>query len=63
LTEIAQRARRQDEKQPGADDHRPTEVAHVGVQRFGAGDREHHRGQCEEGDVKVPDHEADRVGR
>ena len=40
-----------------------TEVAHVGVERLGAGDREHDRGEREERDAEVPDHERHRVRR
>ena len=55
--------RGQHEEQPGPGDRLAAEVAHVGVERLGAGDREHDRGQREEGDVEVPDHECQRVRR
>ena len=53
LTEVAQRARRQHEPEPAAGDRPPAEVTHVGVQRLGAGDGQHDRGEREERDVEV----------
>ncbi len=55
--EIAQRAGRQHQAQPADDDGPSAEMAHVGVERLGAGDRQHDRGQREERDVEVPGHE------
>ena len=53
LAEVAQRARRQHEAQPAEGDGLAAEVAHVGVQRLGAGDGQHDRGEREERDVEV----------
>ena len=63
LAEVAERAGGEHEAEPAAGDRAAAEVAHVGVQRLGAGDRQHDRGQGEERDVEVADQEADRVGR
>ena len=63
LAEVAEDAGGEDEEQPGAGDRRAAEVAHVGVQRLGAGDRQHDRGQREERDREVADEEVERVGR
>ena len=63
LTEVAQRAGGQDEAEPAAGDGAATEVPHVGVERLGAGDREHDRGKGEERDVEVAGQERQRVGR
>ena len=38
-------------------------MAHVCIQRFGAGDRQNHGGQGEERGVEVTGHEVQRVGR
>ena len=38
LAQVVQRQRREHDEEPGAPDRRPAEVAHVGVQRLGAGD-------------------------
>ena len=63
LTHVAQDAGREDEQQPRAGDRRAAEVPHVGVQRLGAGDREHDGGQREERDREVVEEEVERVGR
>jgi hypothetical protein len=38
-------------------------MAHVGIERLGAGDREHDAGQGEERDTEVAEQEVERVGR
>ena len=43
LPEVVQRQRREDDEEPGAQDRRAAEVAHVGVERLGAGDDQHDR--------------------
>ena len=63
LAEVAQRAGGQHQAQPAEGDRAPAEVAHVGVQRLGAGDGEHDRGEREEGDVEVAADERQRVRR
>ena len=50
LAEIAQRQRRHHHAEPGAADGGTAEVAHVGVQRLGAGQRQHHGAQQHEAD-------------
>ena len=61
LSQVAQDAGGEDEDQPGARDRRAAEVPHVRVQRLGAGDREHDRGQREERDPEMAEEEAQRV--
>ena len=63
LAHVAQDAGREHEQQPRAGDRRAPEVPHVRVQRLGAGDREHDRGQREERDREVVEEEVQRVGR
>jgi hypothetical protein len=46
--EVAEEAGRKDEQQPGAGYGRPSEVAHVGVERLDAGERQDDGGQREE---------------
>ena len=41
LAEVVEDQRGEDEQEPGAPDRPAAEVAHVGVQRLGAGDRQH----------------------
>ena len=53
LAEVAQDARREDQRQPRAGDRAAAEVAHVGVQGLGPGDGEHDGGQGEERDGRV----------
>ncbi len=45
LAQVVERQRREDDEEPGAADRRPAEVAHVGVERLGAGDRQHDRAE------------------
>jgi hypothetical protein len=45
LSEIIDDQRREDQPQPAAPQRRPAEMAHIGVQRLGAGHREKHRAQ------------------
>ena len=61
LAEVVEHQRREDEEEPRAADRRAAEVAHVGVQRLGAGDGEHHRAEREERRAAVVDEELDRV--
>ena len=62
LSEVVERERRQHEARPG-DAHRPAaEMAHVGVERFRAGDDEHDRTEREEAERAVRGEERDRVG-
>ena len=63
LAEIVESQRRQHHEQPGPGDRLPAEVTHIGIERLRAGDGEHDRGQCEEGDLEVPDDECQCVGR
>ena len=63
LTEVVEHARGQDDEEPRQRDRPSTEVAHVGVERLGAGDGEDDRGQREERNVEVPEDERQRVGR
>ena len=45
LTEIVQQQRRLDEAEPGEADRQLAEMAHVGVERLGAGGGQEHRSQ------------------
>ena len=63
LAHVVEDAGGEDEEQPDARDRRPAEVAHVRVERLGAGDREHDRREREERDREVAEQEARRVGR
>ena len=49
LAEIVQHQGRQDEEDPAPADRLGAEMAHIGVERLGAGDRQHHRAQHDEG--------------
>ena len=57
LAEVVQRQRREDDEEPGAPDRRPAEVAHVGVQRLGAGDDQDDGAHRDERDERVVDDE------
>jgi hypothetical protein len=63
LTEVAEHAGREHEQQPGPRDRPTAEVAHVRVERLGAGDREHDRGQGEERDPEVAGEKGQGVRR
>ena len=49
LPQIIEHQRRQDEEQPGNADRLAAEMAHVGIERLGAGHRQHDRAQRQEG--------------
>ena len=61
--EVVEGERGEDDEEPGEADGRPAEVAHVGVERLGAGDRQHHRAHGDEGDERVLGDEHQRVRR
>jgi hypothetical protein len=61
LAEVVEQQRGQDEREPCDADGTAAEVAHVGIQRLGAGDREHDGAQREERLAAVRDEELDRV--
>ena len=63
LTQIVQRQRREDEADPGGLDRRAAEMAHVGVERLGAGDGEKHAAEHDEADAAMVDEEAERMVR
>ena len=63
LTEVVERQRREDEEEPGPTDRWPAEVAHVRVQRLGAGDAQHDRAERDERDERVLGNERRRVAR
>jgi hypothetical protein len=63
LAQIVQGQRGQHQTQPSPGDRRTAEVAHVGVERLGAGHRQHDGRQGEEGDVQVVGHEFQCVQR
>ncbi len=48
LAEIVEHQRRQHHHKPCQANRKLTKVAHIGIQRFNAGDRQHHRAQREE---------------
>ena len=58
LAHVVEDAGGEDEQQPGAGDRRAAEVAHVGVERLGSGDREDDRRQREEGHREMAREEA-----
>nr|WP_180959078.1 hypothetical protein [Brevibacterium sp. 239c] len=49
LSQIVEDECRQDDEEPGPGDGQATEVTHIGEPCFGAGDRQHHSGQGDEG--------------
>ena len=67
LAEVIEEQCGQHEEEPGIADRLAAEVAHIRIQRFGAGDRQHHRAQYEKTVTPVLDEEikckmrADRV--
>ena len=63
LAEVVEGQGREHEQEPGAADGRRAEVAHVGVERLGAGDGQHDRAAGDEGQERVVHEEGDRVGR
>jgi hypothetical protein len=63
LAKVVDDERRHHQSVPGDADRQLAEVAQVGVQRFAAGDHEHHRTQADERDQRVVDDEINRVGR
>ena len=65
LAEVVEHQRREDDEEPGAADRRAAEVAHVGVERLGAGDRQHDGAERDERDARVVGEEVDarRSGR
>ena len=63
LAEVVEHEAGQDQAEPGEADRGGAEVAHVGVERLGAGDRQHDRPQRHEGlPAGVPE-QPERVGR
>ena len=48
LAEVVEQQPGQDEAEPGEPDRQAAEMAHVGVERLGAGDREHDRAERDE---------------
>ena len=63
LTEVVQQQRRPDEPEP-REPHGPlAEVAHVGVQRFGAREHEEHGAQDRQRDGRMRREQRDRVAR
>ena len=63
LAEVVQRQARQDEEQPRQADRPRAEVAHVGVERLGAGDGQHHRAERNKGEPAVAQAEGHGVVR
>ena len=66
LAEVVQHQRRQHQDEPGAGNRLATEVAHVGVQRFGTGQCQHHRAENRHAHARMHDeemHTPDRVHR
>ncbi|GAB4077518.1 hypothetical protein GCM10028781_22840 [Nostocoides australiense] len=61
LPEVVERQAREDQDEPGPHDRDPPQVAHIGTQRLGAGDRQHHRTHRDEGDEGMTEREPDRV--
>ena len=63
LAVVVGEQRGQHQPQPGAPDRLAAEMAHVGIERLGAGHRQRHGAQREEGDEAVVQAEADGVVR
>ena len=64
LPKVIQHQRRQRNGEPGEPDRHPPEMAHVGVHRFTAGDRQEGRAEDGEADVEIlVDQEVERVER
>ncbi len=63
LPEIIQRQRRQDEEQPSQLNRQPAEVAHVGIERFGARDREEHGTEDEKAQESMGEEEYEAASR
>ncbi len=63
LAEIVQRQRREDQPGPRGLDRRAAEMAHVGIERLGAGDGEEHAAQDGKAHGPVREQEAHRIGR
>ncbi len=63
LAEIIEDQSRQDQAEPGPLDRRPAEMAHVGIERLGAGHRQHDRAQRHEGLPAGQLEQADGVAR
>ncbi|MCY1413596.1 hypothetical protein D9M71_290290 [compost metagenome] len=63
LAEVVQHQARQDQEEPGAGDGLAAEVAHVGVQRLGTGQRQHHRAENGHAHAGVDHEEVHRPGR
>ena len=59
LAEIVERQRRQHEKKPGDLDRPATEMAHIGIERLGAGHRQKDRAEDEKADKPVIDEKGD----
>jgi hypothetical protein len=53
LAEIVEQQGRKDKAQPGAADRRPPEMPHIGIERLGAGHRQHHRAEQHEPGLRV----------
>ncbi|MNP27642.1 hypothetical protein D3C76_1205640 [compost metagenome] len=57
LAEVVQHQARQDQEEPGAGDGFAAEVAHVGVERLGPGQGQHHRPENGDADARMNDEE------
>src|SRR6202000_800608 len=62
LSQVVEDAGGEDKEDPRPRDRAAAEVPHVGVERLGAGHREHHRRQREERRAEMPEEEGGRVG-
>ena len=63
LAEVVQHQRRQHQPEPRQADRPPAEVAHVGVERLAAGDRQHDGAEHDESVPAVVEEEPDGVAR
>jgi hypothetical protein len=61
VSEVVEHQSRQHQQVPGQADWQPAEMAHVGVECFSPGHRQHHRTQSEKGDHAIFQHEGHRV--
>ena len=63
LAQIIQGEAGQDQPQPGRLDWPPAKMAHVGIERLSAGDRQEHRPEGEQAGLAIGDEKHDTVGR
>ncbi|MNH12578.1 hypothetical protein D3C79_721240 [compost metagenome] len=63
LAEVVEHQCRQHQREPGTGDRLATKVTHVGIQRLGTGQRQHHRTEDGHAHARMHDEEAHRPDR